>query len=140
MVEFKTAARNASVMVNVANFDDAMELKNAVFREVSKEGIKIEDFLNATGSTKEISLDQVVKTVMQIDSSPFINAALFKCFMQCTYNGEKITKKTFDSAEAREDYYEIAIAVLKENLTPFFKGLLSRLGGLSKLNTLITPK
>lgn len=124
MAEFESAT-GADVNIRIAPFADAMALKSAITRELSKTGIDLEG-ISAESDVLEF-VDPVVKAVLALDSSPDVYAALFSCLKRCTYNGEKITEQTFEKAEARKDYYEIVFACIKENLLPFFEGLLSKL-------------
>ena len=61
--------------------------------------------------------------------SPRIEAAFFECAKTCTLDVkgpvEKITRETFEPAEARRDLIPIALEVMKENLLPFFEDLFS---------------
>ncbi len=61
-------------------------------------------------------------------SSPEIEKALWKCMERCTYNDKghnlKITSTTFEPVENRKDYVQVAVEVARENVEPFFNGLL----------------
>lgn len=128
MNEF-TAISGAKVKINLADFPDAMALKDAIGREIS-----VKDFdmkLDPTkGINQEFDAANLIKIFLAVDSAPAVVDALFKCLGRCTYNGQRITKETFNSAEAREDYYEIVIACVKANIAPFVKGLFSKLSPL----------
>ena len=99
----------AVVVINAAGWKEAKQLKKAIEREMA-----------ITGS---ISLP----TVLLVDSSDAVDAALAPCLARCLYNGEKIIEKTFDSTSARADYYDSVIACVKENLAPLAESLLSKL-------------
>lgn len=117
MHEFETN-RKVKVVINAASFKDANTLKNAI--------------LNADGKDDY--------TINIVDLEPKVEVALWPCLLQCTYGGQKITQKTFESEEAREDYYPVLNACVVENLRPFMKGLASTsLLGESLKNT-NTPK
>lgn len=121
----------AKVSIFPADFESAMALKNAVANELSKSNINIENFDIANLMQQDISvLEPLFKMALAVDSSPSVNEALFACLSKCLYEGQKITKQTFDDVKAREDYYEIVFGCLKENLTPFFKGLVSKFNQL----------
>lgn len=122
MAEF-TAQSGAKVKIYAADFKDAIALKSAIAKELSKA-----DFdLNLKSLQDEIDLGNFAKIALAVDSSPVVYKHLFDCLVRCTYNGQKITEETFEEVSAREDYYEVVIACLKENLSPFFKGLISKL-------------
>lgn len=57
--------------------------------------------------------------------------AILVCLKRCTYNRKRITSwDVFDSIEARQDYLAVCWEVVKFNLTPFMKSLISKLSGL----------
>lgn len=72
-------------------------------------------------------VDTVKNMVFQLLGSEGLEDAMFDCMNSCTYNGARITPNTFESEGAREDFYPIVWEVLKLNLRPFFKGLVSTL-------------
>lgn len=132
--EFKTSS-GAEVVVNVADWDSSVDLHDAVFSEGSLMKLEIDfGFLKGkslgdveVADILGVIFRDVAPVVLRLASSKEVRRALFACFARCTYNGEKITMKTFTPEESRGDYYEIAEEVMKANLSPFFKNLLSRL-------------
>jgi hypothetical protein len=125
VVEF-IATSGAKVKINPAPFGAAISLKSALARELSAAKVDISiDLLN--GMQKDINLVDFAKVALIVDSSDAVMDRLFDCLIRCSYNGEKITPGTFEDVDARQDYYEIMIACLKENLSPFFKSLISKL-------------
>jgi hypothetical protein len=60
-------------------------------------------------------------------SSKKIESCLWACFKKVHYVGEKgelkIDQDTFEPVKAREDYIAACMAVAKENIDPFVKGL-----------------
>lgn len=127
-----TVPSGAKVVVNQAGFQESMALKNAIVSELAKTNFAIGVDLKNLSLNQELNLESLVGAAMTVDSSPRVYAALLPCLARCLYNAEKITEATFEKPEAREDYYEIVFAVLKENLGPFFKGLLSRLKAMKQ--------
>lgn len=113
---FETAS-GAEVIINEAPFEDAMNLKNAIIREIGN------DKFQATF----------------IDSTPAIYAAIWPCLLKCNYNGQKITKATFEEPKVREDYYEVINACVEENLRPFLKGLGSAFNLFKRASDTNTP-
>ncbi len=124
MAEFETQS-GAQVKINAAPFAEAIALKNALSKEMADAKLELDLASLSTGD-----INSLLPLFFQIDSSPSVNIALAQCLSRCTYNSEKITEKTFEVVAAREDYYEVVLACLKENISPFFKGLLSRLNGM----------
>lgn len=123
MTEFMTAG-GAKAVIRPAGFKEAMRLKSAIMKEISKA-----DFDLSLGGIDLADIDVSVfaKLVAAIDSSEEVNKAVFDCLIRCTYNGDKITEATFENVAARSDYYEIVLSCVKENMLPFFAGLFSKL-------------
>jgi hypothetical protein len=94
----------AEVNINPASFEAANNLKNEIFRAESE------------NKGFSVSLPDTDRGVL---------AALWHCLARCTYNNNKITPEIFEATAAREDYYPILSACVKENLTPFLRGLAS---------------
>lgn len=120
------------VKINVADFEDAMNLKAAVFKAAADAGLD----LNKLG---EMDVAEAIKAIISVDVSPSVYSALWPCLVRCTYRGAKITKETFEAEEMRQLYYPIAIECMKVNIAPFLAGLLSAwsgIGSLAKLNIL----
>lgn len=126
-------AQGAEVKINIADFISSMKLKKAVVEAIKESNIDVANIdLN---NLKIGAIDSIIQAILTIDSSDKVDESLFKCLARCTYNGEKITKETFESVEARKDYYEIIIACLKENLAPFFEPLILKLNSLQEKMT-----
>ena len=127
-MEFKTQ-NGVDVKINPADFINALKLKNAVLKAVKDSGVDISkiDLDKITAS----SLQPLLEVILTADTNEAVQDSIFKCLARCLYNGEKIVPDTFEPMEAREDYYEIVIACLKENLSPFFKSPISKLKSLA---------
>lgn len=128
MLEFK-ALSGAKVIINEATWQKAMALKNAISKELSEVGIDI-DMSTLQAENKSDALNGLIEPLLKVDSSPEVYKALFECLEYCNYDGEKITEDTFEDLGARQDYYQIMIECIKVNLSPFFKGLLSKFATL----------
>lgn len=123
MTEFVTQNGKKKVRIGVASFESTMDLKDAIFIELAHAGIKL-DAAKLDIHNMEIDVGQIAAAALKVDSSKAVRNALFACMVKSTYDKEKITPETFEDPNARADYYEIAFAVIKENLAPFFSGLL----------------
>jgi len=133
-----TTASGAEVRINVADFITSMKLKKAIVEAVKDSDI---DIASIDLDKLEVgAIDSILQVILTADCSEKVNEAIFKCLERCTYNSKKINKETFEPVEAREDYYEIIIACLKENLTPFFKPLFLKLKGLQDKILISNPK
>jgi len=122
-----TTKNDILVKINPADFLTSMELKKAVVTAIKDSDLNISSIDIDPNNIKGGVIEPIVQMILSADSSPMVEKAVFKCLKRCTYGGEKITIETFEPIEAREDYYEIVIACLKENLLPFFRPLLSKL-------------
>ncbi len=109
------APSGARIVINFAPWKNAKMLKNAIERELAR------------GKGYDLA------TALMVDSSEEVDAALWPCLIRCTRNDEKIVETTFDSAEARKDYYDIIEACVKENLRPLAESLISKLTALGIL-------
>jgi hypothetical protein len=128
-----TTQKGSEVRINIADFITSMKLKKAVVEAIKESDVDIAHI--DLENLKAGAIDSILQILLTCDSSDKVNDAIFKCLARCTYNSEKITKETFEEVEAREDYYEIVIACLKENLSPFFKPLFLQLKSLQEKKT-----
>jgi len=133
-----TTKKGSEVAINVADFITSMKLKKAVIEAVKESGADISSI--DLDNLKIGAIDSILQIILAADSSDKVNDAIFKCLARCTYNSERITRDTFEPVEAREDYYEIVMACLKENLLPFYSPLLSRLNALQEKVLPKSPK
>jgi hypothetical protein len=148
-MEFTTES-NAAVVINMANFIDASRLRVAVLGAVKESGVEIskidiDKLLSGVkedmgAAVKSGALDSLLGMVITLDCSEKVNNEIFNCLKRSTYNGEKITRDTFNSEDAMGDYYHIVIMCLKVNLAPFFKTLFSRLSGLQLMKNQTSQK
>lgn len=115
-----TVPSGAKVVINPADFRASIALKNALQRELAKSNTTLKMNLNSDAL-------ELGRLIMLVDSSPEVNALLWPCLARCTYNDEKITEKTFEPVEARQDYYDIVLECGRVNLSPFFESALSKL-------------
>lgn len=118
MVEF-TATSGAKVKINIADFEDAQNLKFAIQKALKAEGFEMKDM----GDILSSDMWPIAKLAMAVDCSKEVNDALWPCLARCSRNGDKITKLTFEPVDARQDYYEIIVSCIKENVGPLFVGV-----------------
>lgn len=119
-MEFKTQS-GAKVKINPADFEDALELQAAIAEKISESKISFKSM------SDEIDVAEFLKAGMSVAADKNVREILFKCLVRCTYNGQKITKQTFEDVEARKDFYEVAFSCLKENVGHFIAPLISKL-------------
>lgn len=134
MKEFTCTNTGNKVVINTASFKDVQKLKQAILNEFKKSpiGVKLigkdktlfEKDLDFTGV-----IDFIKNTIIGIETSEEFNDAVFACLQYCTYKKVyKIDEALFDNEavpDARDDYYEILVACIEENLRPFIKSLIS---------------
>ena len=116
----------AVLQIGLSSFADSKALYQAVLEECR--------MVTISGLGKS-EMANLYKDLVCIGfSSPKIEKALNECFKQCLYNNGtgalKIDKDTFEPAEARQDYMNVCLAVLKENINPFVKSLYAEFGHL----------
>lgn len=134
------SGKNADI--KLAPFSEAIALKNSIASELSRTNMNFNidvKKLKKLDFTKDMDVMEAIAPFMSalagpflaVESSPSVNAALMKCLARCTYDGEKITEKTFEDEGARGDYYPLIVACAKANILPFFKSLPSMLKPLA---------
>lgn len=138
MSEF-TSKNGVKVKIDPSTFKNALELKNNIEKALLKENIDVANIDIDIGKIKDNKVDfamfsSLSKYIMIIDSDENVHKSIFKCLERCLYNDLKITEETFEPIKARADYYEIIIACIKENLSPFLKTLFSKLKEKPKTN------
>lgn len=93
----------------------------------------------------EMEVSSVLKEIFCIGfSSKKVETALWECLKRCTYNNGagdlKIDDTTFEPIAAREDYSLVCIEVMRENISPFMKGLYAELPRILAMITGSFPK
>lgn len=113
-----------SLDVQVASFDDAWRLTQSVSHVLSTSlpGFKVEG-LDPEAMQKDIDLGKILGIICQLVASPTLYDLLWPCFAPCLYNGNKITRATFQDEAARGDFLPCVVEILKANVVPFIKGL-----------------
>lgn len=151
MKDFQTQNTGSRVVINSAPYKIVTNLKRVLLQEIKNNviGLKISgESNNVFEKTIDFTgcFDFLKNVIIGVDTSPEVNNAIFDCLKYCTYNTtEKIDEGLFDKCqEAREDYYEIIISCIEENLRPFIKSLVSewsilapKLGESQALNVIL---
>ena len=121
------------IVINIANFKESAQLKACIAKELLKQEIDLTQFDSFESLKKEFN--KLKDILLGFEISEEFNAALFDCLRHCTYDNIQVKEQLFDDVpEAREDYYTIVFECIKENILPFFKGLLSKLKTLNPTN------
>lgn len=113
----------ATLLISIADFDEANRLKKTIARELASVRIDLKSLSLEDIAIEEI--DSVKNIALQLLASDAVEAALWPCMSRCLYNNTPIDRKTFLAESAREDFHPIAWEVARYNLRPFVKSLLS---------------
>jgi hypothetical protein len=109
--------------VSLAPFSDANKLLKTVARELTAVSFDLDLGNVDLAKIAPKDINTLKNAAFQLLQSEAVETALFKCMERCLYDGQRITRETFDGPEARADFLPVAWEVMKENLTPFFKNL-----------------
>ena len=131
-------ASGATLGFQMARFDVGMNLFNVTFKEMIGVpfGSQGADFDFA--ELFKMDVGQLKDLVLKVITSDKVQEAIWKCMETCTYQslndqvGLKINRNTFESEEARGDFFLVAWEVATLNLFPFFKNLKSLFSTPSK--------
>lgn len=107
----------AELTITLAPFKDGKALYQAIAEELKAIDVEFDDDIDAN----------FMKNLFCVGiSSKKIEAALEPCLKRVLYNGLKIDDKTFEPANARQDYIPAMFEVAKENVLPFAKSLYAK--------------
>lgn len=129
MKEFCCKNSGKKVKIIPASFRNASKLKSEAMKCLKDSGVldKLKDNL---GDVKLATLiKELANLVISLDTSEGFNSAVMDCLSVCICdNTHALTEQYFnDCPELWEDYYEIVVSCVEENLRPFFKSLSSEL-------------
>jgi hypothetical protein len=134
-----TLTSGAKLVVTIAPFQDANNLKNSLLRAVKGMRGLDETIVGAAQGIKDVDLGSILDVVLNAATSPEVENAIFKCAERVTWNAIKVTPELFDDIkygeQAREDYYEICLKISEVNCRPFLKGVGSLFKGYLQRNT-----
>lgn len=144
MKEFNAQNTGNRVVINTASLDEVKRLKQVIISEIKKSPLGLKIIGSGDVAEREVDISGILEFVknvlLGIECSDEFDEAIFACLKHCTYKTTyQITKNLFDDkqcAEAREDYYEIVIECIEENLRPFIKSLVSMFKTKVQNNTL----
>lgn len=109
----KKLSSGAELVITVGSFAESKALYQALIEECKS--IKIQGDSQTADMIKDLFCVGL--------SSKKIEAALAACLKRVTYKGLKIDENTFEPIENREDYIELCLEVIHENIAPFWKSL-----------------
>ncbi|RPJ58269.1 MAG: hypothetical protein EHM12_08270 [Dehalococcoidia bacterium] len=131
---------NNELRITPSTFDEAIDLKDAVEEAINKGNLNLDlssikdvsdgedgEDKGPLSSVSNETVTSFVKTLLSVDMSKKVRNCLFVCAERAVVGTEKINKDFFEKVGNREYYYEIMFEIMKVNISPFFKGLFSRL-------------
>lgn len=118
------------LMITPASFSEAMALQKAIGRALR--GTKLELPENMTAQIDPSTFGDIIGAVLGVATSDDVEAALFACSSRALYGPTKepVNRDFFEKVENRELYYPIMIEIIKVNVGPFFKSLISKYADL----------
>lgn len=94
-------------------------------------GVKVDGNTDVSDLTS--NLNSLKDMFLSCLTSQAMKEAILACLKRCTYNKQRITSwDIFDDIQAREDYLAVCWEVVKFNLTPFTKSLISKFNEVTK--------
>ncbi len=115
--------------ITQSSFADAKALEKAIGRALKGNGsISLPGSLEDEATPDTMST--IIDAVLSVAISDEVERALFKCAERALVGTEKVDQDFFEKAENREHFYPIMIEIIKVNVAPFFKNLLSQFGDL----------
>lgn len=115
----------ASLEIGLLAAEEAWAVSQALLKEVEKLPFDVTGGIDFSVLLNQAGILALKGPICSILSSPVLLAEAQKCFKQCTYNGIRIDKSTFEKRDCRGDLLPAAFYALKENVAPFFVGLSS---------------
>ena len=127
----KKLKSGATLTINKACWEDSSDLHDALLAEIKGVQLSRAEFdvdfdpmqpmtLLKSPAIVGIAIDKLIA----VAASKQVRTVLFRCFERCLYDGQKVDVDLFNDpkigTQARKDYYEIAMAVAKENVADFF--------------------
>jgi hypothetical protein len=136
------------LMITPAPFAVAMRLQKALADALRADGINLDlkglDINDDDPMKSEISgqtIGSLVENILAVATSPAVIDVLFECCESVAFGQgrDKPNADFFEEVANREYFYPIMSEVLKVNLGPFFKRIVSMFGGLQGLIGNIRP-
>lgn len=123
-----TLPSGRSLVVEIAPFVPANKLKKAIAADlvgVDLSGLNLGK-LDANMDLSKLdgaSLNAFKNVLCILLASDKVEASVFECALRSTIDGVKVTRESFDPAEARGDFMIVAWEVIKANAGAFFGGI-----------------
>jgi hypothetical protein len=127
-----TLPSGAVLEIQTAPFETVMDAIQVIARELAKVELKIDpETIRAvqaggTAGAGDLDVSTLKDAVLTLVASREFRPALAELMKSAMYNGLKVDATTWQSEEARGDYFPAAWEVIKKNIAPFFGSLLSK--------------
>lgn len=113
----------STLELNIAPYSMGWKLTQVFANELKSVGIDLSSIANGDGVDANEAFGMLKDLFLQMLGSPALEQSIFECMGRCLYNGEKITRSTFEDVSARRDFIPCAVEVAKFNLAPFMQDL-----------------
>lgn len=129
---------NRELKITPAGFADAMALQKAIGRALKGTSFKMPSIVMTDGKVdlekSDVDIAGIIDLVLGAVVSDDVEACLFLCAGRALLGQEKIDQDFFEKVENRELYYQIMVEIIRVNVGPFLKGLVSKFGALVAKN------
>lgn len=122
MTDEMTLKSGNTVTLGMASFADGMRLFKVLVSELKLVDIDLTSLADV-GALAGKDINSIKNVLLQVLGSEALEQAVFKCAERSLYNGQRITRTSFEDEQARGDFFEVAWEVMRFNLSPFFKNL-----------------
>lgn len=130
MSEKITLKSGSTLELYMAPYSMGWKLVRVLANELKQVGIDGEA-LSGGGASQAIIFEALKNGILQLLGSQAFEDSVYECLSRCLYNGDKVTRQTFEDETARGDFLPCVVEVTKFNVLPFVKNLdLSFLTGL----------
>ena len=114
------------LQITIGSFKEATTLQRAIANALKGNAGNIK---LPKSAKEEIDFSGFLDSLLSVISDTEVENALFACAARSAYKGVKVDRDFFEPKENRELFYPIMLEVAKENLGPFFSGVLSKFMG-----------
>lgn len=109
--------------VQTADFEPAFQLFQVSSAEIGDLLSVLKVSSLSTAMNQDIDPSVLLGAICRLISSKPVIDGVWECLKPCIYNGQKITRTSFQDEEARSDFLPCVVEVFKANVFPFIAGL-----------------
>ena len=119
-----TLPSGAELVVELAALEPAEQLLDVLLAGLKKVDLDFSSLENEADVAGP-DINTIKNIVCQLVGSRELRDAVYACATKCLYNGQRVTRATFEPAGARRDFVPFAWEVVSTNVAPFFEGVVS---------------